>query len=48
MIGDIVCTLSNTPPVYASADEAATFFSFWQMFRMGPFSFGLGVSLGGG
>ena len=47
-IGTISCPLKNIPTVYASAAEAATFLSVWQMMRMGPFSFGLSVLLVGG
>ena len=48
MIGAIVCPLRNIPPVSASAAGATTFFSVCKRVRMGPFNFGLGVSVGGG
>ena len=47
-IGTIDCPLRNIPHVSASDDEATTFLSFWQMVRMGAFSFGWSVSLVGG
>ena len=40
--------LRNIPTVSASAAETTIFFCVWQTVRMGPFSFGLGVSVGGG
>ena len=48
LIGTIVYPLRNIPPVSTSAAEATTFFSVWNMFRMAPLSFGLGVSVVGG
>ena len=48
LIGNIAFPLRKIPPVSASADEATTCFSVWQTVRMGPFSFGLDVSVGGG
>ena len=48
MIGNIFCPLINIPPVSAFVSEATHCFSVWQTVRMGPFSFGLGVSVGGG
>ena len=48
LVGTIVFLLSNIPPVSASAAEATTFFSVCKTVRMGPFSFGLCVSVGGG
>ena len=38
----------NIPPVSASVAKATKCFSVGQTIRMGPFSFGLGVSVGGG
>ena len=46
-IGTTACLLSNTPPVYASSDEATTLFSVWKTVRMVPFSFCLDVLVGG-
>ena len=48
LIGNIVCPLSNIPPVSASAAEATTVFSVWKTGRIRQFSFCLGVSVGGG
>ena len=47
-IGNIDFPLRKIPSVSASSDEAAAFFSVWQMVIMGLFNFGLGVSLVGG
>ena len=47
-VGTIVCVLSNIPPVSSYVAEATILCSVWQTVRMGPFSFGLGVSVGGG
>ena len=48
LIGAVFCPLRNIPPVSASSDEVATFFCVCKTVRMGPFSFFLGVSVGGG
>ena len=48
LIGTIYFPLRNIPPVSASDDEAATFFSVWQTVMMRPFIFGLGMLVVGG
>ena len=48
LIGIIACPLMNISPVSAYTDEATAFFSVWQTVKMGPFSFGLSVLVGGG
>ena len=45
-IDTIACLLINIPPVIYSYADATTSFCVRKKVRMGPFSFGLGVSVG--
>ena len=46
--GTIVYPLKKIPPIFNSATDTTKFFSVWQTVRMGLFSLGLGVLVGGG
>ena len=48
LIETIVCLLSNISPFSASTDDSTKILSVCQTVMMGPFSFGLGVLVGGG
>ena len=48
LIGTIYCQLRNPPPIFCICFWGHNIFSVWQTVRMGPLSFGLGVSVVGG